>query len=325
MEGRQDGFQTVVAPFPGRAKMVEHRKHAAKSGHADARNPPGFATGYRFADFICIGAQKAGTTWLDKNLRLHPDIWMPPIKELNYFNELYIPSSRRWTAAQRRKKGTELLERYLKNTRPEDRDCRLVATIAQIVDGNISDDWYGRIFDLAAPRQLCGEIAPDYSLLPAEGISHAIRLMPNLKVILLIRDPIERSWSHIRMVARSNSMTSLRDLLGLARNPDMLARSDYLRIASNWARFVPDSRIREFATDEIQGAPMAVLESLCSFVGARFNAGWFTNASVAVHVGDTVAMPADVHELLKQQLRSVYAGIQERYPRIAAPWVAKHY
>ena len=39
-----------------------------------------------FPDFIGIGAQKAGTTWLDRNLRVHPQIWMPEEKELHYFD-----------------------------------------------------------------------------------------------------------------------------------------------------------------------------------------------------------------------------------------------
>lgn len=40
----------------------------------------------RFPDFIGIGAQKAGTTWLYKNLKQHPNIWLPEIKELHYFD-----------------------------------------------------------------------------------------------------------------------------------------------------------------------------------------------------------------------------------------------
>ena len=35
--------------------------------------------------FLCIGAQKAGTTWLYHNLRSHPAVWMPPLKEIFYF------------------------------------------------------------------------------------------------------------------------------------------------------------------------------------------------------------------------------------------------
>ena len=39
-------------------------------------------------DFLCIGAQKAGTGWLYEQLREHPDFWMPPLKELHYFDRL---------------------------------------------------------------------------------------------------------------------------------------------------------------------------------------------------------------------------------------------
>src|SRR3954463_14128656 len=37
-------------------------------------------------DFLCVGAQKAGTGWLYEQLRNHPDFWMPPVKELHYFD-----------------------------------------------------------------------------------------------------------------------------------------------------------------------------------------------------------------------------------------------
>src|SRR5262245_13183400 len=40
----------------------------------------------RFPDFLGIGAQKAGTTWLYEQLRRHPDVWLPPEKELHYFD-----------------------------------------------------------------------------------------------------------------------------------------------------------------------------------------------------------------------------------------------
>ena len=39
-------------------------------------------------NFLCIGAQKAGTGWLYEQLRSHSDFWMPPLKELHYFDRL---------------------------------------------------------------------------------------------------------------------------------------------------------------------------------------------------------------------------------------------
>src|SRR5215471_17299234 len=46
------------------------------------------ATGNAGPDFLCVGAHKAGTTWLYRQLDSHPDFWMPPVKELHYFDQL---------------------------------------------------------------------------------------------------------------------------------------------------------------------------------------------------------------------------------------------
>lgn len=37
-------------------------------------------------NFLVIGAQKCGTSWLHRHLRQHPDIFMPEKKELEYFS-----------------------------------------------------------------------------------------------------------------------------------------------------------------------------------------------------------------------------------------------
>lgn len=39
--------------------------------------------------FICVGAQRAGTTWLYHCLKEHPEIYMPERKELRFFNYHY--------------------------------------------------------------------------------------------------------------------------------------------------------------------------------------------------------------------------------------------
>ena len=38
--------------------------------------------------FVCIGAQKAGTTWLARILSSHPELFMSPVKELHYFDHV---------------------------------------------------------------------------------------------------------------------------------------------------------------------------------------------------------------------------------------------
>jgi len=49
----------------------------------------------RKPDFICIGAQKAGTTWLYVTLGRPPDIWFPPFKEFHFFDTKFDEHCRR--------------------------------------------------------------------------------------------------------------------------------------------------------------------------------------------------------------------------------------
>jgi len=65
-----------VWPFNGRAGNGE-RKKGNGSGANGAR-----------PDFLCVGVHKGGTTWLYQQLDSHPDFWMPPLKELHYFDQL---------------------------------------------------------------------------------------------------------------------------------------------------------------------------------------------------------------------------------------------
>ncbi|TVQ38230.1 MAG: hypothetical protein EA384_09570 [Spirochaetaceae bacterium] len=40
----------------------------------------------RFPDFLGIGTTRGGSSWLYRVLSRHPDVWMPPVKEVHYFD-----------------------------------------------------------------------------------------------------------------------------------------------------------------------------------------------------------------------------------------------
>jgi hypothetical protein len=54
-------------------------------------------------NFIIIGAPRAGTTWISKNIREHPEIFLPKIKELHFFDRDY-------------EKGIEYYERFFEGS-----------------------------------------------------------------------------------------------------------------------------------------------------------------------------------------------------------------
>lgn len=55
--------------------MMKQRTQAVSSGN------------YRLPDFLVVGAQKAGSTWLYENLKAHPEIFMPEKVELLHFDK----------------------------------------------------------------------------------------------------------------------------------------------------------------------------------------------------------------------------------------------
>ena len=280
---------------------------------------------YRYPDFLCIGAQKAGTSWIDRNLRRHPKLWLPPMKELQFFSHLHIPAARKWTTRQRREKGTKLLKRYLDNNTPEHWDYRRIARLADIVGGPITDDWYGRIFTLAPADNICGEVTPDYATLPREGIEHVLSLTPQVKIVFSLRDPIARSWSHIRMTAQARGTLDIETLEKFAAQDDQMSRANYPAIIAAWREQIAEERFLVTFLDDIETRPDDVLKQLCGFLGVSYEDANFPRAAVAAHVGQEMEMPASVLAILKDRLAPIYDEIAILYPERGAAWRARHY
>ena len=63
-----------------------------------------------YPDFIGIGAQKGGTSWLHTNLEKHPQIWLPPMKELHYLDQGPAPLTKRlFGDSKRMRRGRKYL------------------------------------------------------------------------------------------------------------------------------------------------------------------------------------------------------------------------
>ena len=147
---------------------------------------------------IGIGAQKTGTTWLYKYLSDHPDVFMSPYKEAhvfdhrhNYkadqFREILLNRVIDFSEIIKNKKGRGCSELY-------SRVMNSVEKIAMIDDLDIyMEHFYQRV----KGEKVFGEITPAYSLLPKKGFKEILSLHDQVKFIFIMRDPIDRAWSHI--------------------------------------------------------------------------------------------------------------------------------
>ena len=152
-------------------------------------------------DFLCIGAQKAGTTWLHENLIQCPDIWLPPVKELHVFDHRPPSLAKRfWGKASHHKLAREHLRSTLL-ARTAGLDDRALAW--HIAFGKRDWNWYEDLFTYAGERT-AGEICPGYARLDGSKISEIAARYPKLKIIYLLRDPVDRAWSSVAMHYRKD-------------------------------------------------------------------------------------------------------------------------
>ena len=206
-------------------------------------------------DFLCIGAHKAGTTWLYQQLDSHPDFWMPPVKELHYFDQL----SRVQRAAPPRCR--------------DERDLRFLESIKNLsAEPYINLDHYARLFEPKASL-LSGDISPNYSTLSDEVIRRVVGYFPNLKVIFLARDPVERVWSHLSMEVYYRQIepfdaTNIDEVNRNLSRRGMLLRSYPSAVVAQWKRYVDSEQFRVYFFDDLQRNPVELRRSILRFLGA---------------------------------------------------------
>lgn len=151
---------------------------------------------------VGIGAQNAGTNWLYRYFFAHPQVYMSRIKELHYFDVKFRPDicgefTERIADKLRRKSG-----RFQDNPGGQRGLGTLVADLRGRVKMDADEGEYMQFFRGRVKKEIVfGEITPSYAILPKEGFRCIREQHENVKLIFLMKDPIERFWSRVRKTA----------------------------------------------------------------------------------------------------------------------------
>ncbi len=237
-------------------------------------------------DFLCIGAQKAATTWLYGQMGRHPNIWVPPIKELNYFNN---PSS--------------TLYKRLFSKHWLDKDWRILfkqKILSPLSRGKIGRirhfRWYFKYFFLPRsfrwyislfpddPGKITGEFSVAYAVLGDRVISQISNKLPDLKIIYLLRNPILRTWSQLKMNLGRYKGLNLDELpeeefYKYFNNPVVKSHSDYLSTLGTFRKYFSSKQIFIGFFDEIIEDPMNFLGKLFNFLNVDFSQKIYSKGS----------------------------------------------
>jgi hypothetical protein len=254
-------------------------------------------------DFLCIGFQKAGTTWMNAALKQHPEIWLPFIKELHYFDVLHLdfPRDLQYRA----------LEIQVEKLR--DAGCSSIADsyYEKILDRDVvfTDHWYRHIFSAARQDQIKGETTPYYCCLPREGISHIIQMAPEVKIIILIRDPVERTKSSLKMFLKNNPEKSQLDFL---RSPAIIARSNYKENIPRWESCISSTKILYIPFGRIKNKPLELMAGVEKFLGVPGFDG-YTGLSTPVNVAEEISIEKDALSLILENSVEQYQFLNQRF------------
>ena len=154
--------------------------------------------------FICVGAQKAGTTTLHNILRQHSEIFLPQDKEIPFFHDDNIFQ-----------KGIEW--------------------------------WLKENYDNVKHEKAIGVINPEYLFFPKACERIYKHLGPDIKIIIILRNPVERAYSHYMMnIRRGIENLSFEDALSDEKN--RFTRPDYKEHYSYISRSLYSSQIKRFLT-----------------------------------------------------------------------------
>ncbi|MEZ4292553.1 MAG: sulfotransferase [Myxococcota bacterium] len=229
-------------------------------------------------DFLCIGAQKAGTTWLQENLSRHPDIWLPPPKELHYFDHPHPGLAARLFNRKKnhlRKARHHLAEKLVERLRDPGREQAYdeLAWAYRYCLGRRSDAWYATLFP-TLPGRLRGEVCPGYARIPEPRVADVARLMPQGRIVYLLRNPVERAWSSLSMHFRKGGDqliddVSEADVLRRFESPKTRGHAEYARYLASWEDISAPDRLFVGFFDDLAGDPRAFLASVLGFLGAR--------------------------------------------------------
>jgi hypothetical protein len=252
-------------------RLFEQRETAPPpSSRPDGEAP---ATG---PDFIGIGAQKSATTFVFEVLKSHPRVGFPATPE-------------RVMAPPIELNGRKIV------TWPKE---------VQFIDGpNSSMSWkeYVNLFDGKQPGTVYGEISPAYLVAPKARIEELRENVPDVRLFAILRDPVERDWSAIRMVAaRRGDLDDAAALKSIAEWRQIKVHGDYVRCLQNWLSVFPSEQLLVLPYELLLSDRRRFFESLCEHLGVAADAN-LGEDQAPVFQGPPMDLPAEVESLLRKR------------------------
>ena len=123
-----------------------------------------------------------------------------------------------------------------------------------------------------------GEVTTGYALMPEGRIRFLRRILPDVRLILLLRNPIEREWSLVvhRCVQHRIPVESLTEaeMLALFRKSTIYRLGGYTALLERWCSIFPPEQLHIGLYDDIKACPQKLLAGVFAHIGVSCAIDW---------------------------------------------------
>lgn len=216
--------------------------------------------------FLIVGAVKAGTTSLHEYLQQHPQIFMSPVKETNYFSDADMLFEH-FNLDYRQDISTDI-DKYLEGPMNKKIHIAHVRTWQQ----------YCKLFRDVSNETVIGEVSNSYLFLPSTAAEIKKRL-PEIKIVMILRNPVERLYSQFLMnlklgkIKEKNLLKEIendqqKQIKGWGVSHLYLEVGMYYEQVKRYLEVFDASSIKIILYDDYKRNAHAVMQDLFSFLGA---------------------------------------------------------
>jgi hypothetical protein len=276
--------------------------------------------------FLVIGTQKSGTTWLDRNLRMHPEIWLPLEKEIHYFN---LPKNIPFTfflVTKNNEARSWVIQRMKRACQKVKADPKTILWYYLYYCLPRTKIWYSLLFS-PKPGQVAGEVTPHYAVMPDRDIASIRMLNPDMKMVYLLRNPIDRMWSHAAMqFSEKYKQQGIRNIdtqaiLDFLMKPNHLAHARYHENLMRWEKHFPGNQIFIGYFDEIAENPDELLSKTFQFLGVSCSSGYISERSKEkIYRGRYPEIPQEIASVLAKVF---IEDLEKLHQRLQSPYTQK--
>lgn len=269
---------------------------------------------------VGLGAQKAGSTWMARYLATHPQVYVPRLKELHYFDAVYMPRlcghvPGRLIRMAKGVAGDVISESGRMSRKKFDRLTAIIDRLQMTFDRKYN---YMRFFeDRVTTEDVFCDITPAYSVLEVDGYEAILKTHPNVRFVFIMRDPVDRFWSAVRMgIRKIEGYEPYERVPEFLEMEEHVSRTDYKRTILALEKVVAADQIKYFFYENLF-TPNAI-DELTSFIGIK---PWPANFDTIVNPGERLPMRPEHSQAAFQKFAHVYEFVFKRFGReVPAKW-----